>query len=128
MGVYFRNIGYTSLFDTDGKFISAEGKSNFSMGFEMQFLCKNTAVSTIISRLSTRSNPFVQIESTQFQGIQYRTPFAFNENIMYSVGPLKHLLEVGQYIYLITDYEFTTQSEGTQTRMNGRFTLDRNVL
>jgi hypothetical protein len=128
VGIYFRNIGYTSLFDTDGKFISAEGKTNFSMSFEMQFLCKNTAVSTIISRLSIRSNPSLQIEGTQFQGLQYRTPFAFNENILYSVGPFKHFLDVGQYIYLITDYEFTTQSEGTQTRMNGRFTLDRNVL
>ena len=59
---------------------------------------------------------------------QYNVPLTLNENIMYSVGPLKHLLEVGQYIYLITDYEFTTQSEGTQTQMNGRFTLDRNVL
>ena len=44
------------------------------------------------------------------------------------MSELKNLLEVGQYIYLITDYEFTTQSEGTLTQMNGRFTLDRNVL
>ena len=128
VGVYVRNAGYTSLFDASGKCISTETIMNCNMSFEMEFLCMNTALSRLRSKIIIRNDEFVEIEQTQFQGVQFRVPLAQNENIMYNVGSLKHLLDYGHYIYLLTEYDFTTQSEGTLTRMNGRFTIDRNVF
>ena len=126
VGIYLRNAGYTDLFDTAGKFISLQGRMDFNMTFEIQFLSKDTAVSRIISKIIIQNDEFIEKDQTQFQGIQYRIPFAFNDNIMYNVGPLKFLVDFGNYIKLVTEYDFMTQSEGTLTRMNGKFTINRN--
>jgi hypothetical protein len=128
VGIYFRNAGYTDLFDASGKLISIDAIMNFNMTFEMEFLCKNSAVNRLRSKIVIRNVDSIEVDQTQFQGMQYNVPLTLNESIMYNVGPLKHLIDLGHSIYLVTEYDFTTQSEGTLTRMNGRFTIDRNVF
>ena len=94
----------------------------------MQFTCKNSSFKRLISKIIVKNDSFVEIEASQFQGTLYRTAQTFNEVIYYTVGPLKHVIDYGHYIYLVTEYDFTTGTEGTLTRMDGKFTLVRTVL
>ena len=59
VGIYFRNAGYTSLFDTGGKMISNETIMNCNMNFEMEFLCKNSAVNRLRSKIIIKNDEFV---------------------------------------------------------------------
>ena len=128
VGYHFYTNGYTSLFNSAGKYISTDGFMNLGLSFEMQFTCKNSSVKRMMSKIVVKNDSAVEIDTTQYQGIEYRTAQTFNENIYYAVGPFKYIIDYGQYIYVVTDYEFTTGTEGTLTRMNGKFSMDRNVL
>jgi hypothetical protein len=68
------------------------------------------------------------LDNTEVQGVHYRTSPTFNEAIYYKLGPLKHIISAGHRIILVTTYDFTTQTEGALTGMNGKFTIERNPL
>ena len=119
---------YPTLFGQDGKFLSGIGSMNFSLSYELSFVCKNSTMRQIKSIISVQDTNGTGLDNTEVQGIHYRTATTFNEAIYYKLGPLKHIISAGHKIILVTTYDFTTGSEGALTGMNGKFTIERNPL
>jgi hypothetical protein len=134
VGLAFRQTGlYNSLFDSTGKYVALDGKGNFSLSCEIGFLCKNSSFKSLRSYIQLQTDEFVNIENSLTQGVFYRTAQTFNETIYYNVNLNKFFMDYGvsgspAYIFLATNFDFTTGTEGTLTRMECKFTLERNVL
>ena len=101
---------------------------NFSLSYELTFVCKNSTMRQFKSIINIQDTNGTGLDSTEVQGIHYRTATTFNEAIYYKLGPLKHIISAGHKIILVTTYDFTTGSEGALTGMNGNFTIERNPL
>ena len=114
------------MFDSTGKFIGNE-ITNINLTFEMSFTSKNSVFRQLRSFFQIINDEGFAIDATQIQGLYYRTGQAFNEVVYYSVGPFKCIIDYGQSINLNTNHDFTTGTEGTLTRMSGKFTIERNV-
>ncbi|MFN9904594.1 MAG: hypothetical protein ACK56F_00530, partial [bacterium] len=127
VGLAFRQTGlYNSLFDSTGKFIGNE-ITNINLTFEMSFTSKNSVFRQLRSFFQILNDEGFAIDATQIQGLYYITAQNFNEAVYYSVGPFKCIIDYGQSINLNTNYDFTTGSEGTLTRMSRKITIERNV-
>jgi hypothetical protein len=127
VGQNLQNL-YPGLFLANGKFYSEEGDMNWSFSFELGFMCKNSSMRQLKTYIQIQDTNGAVIENTYTQGIHYRTAQTFNEIIYYNVGPLKHIMKQGDQIFISTTYDFTTGSEGAQTIMEGKFTIERNPL
>jgi hypothetical protein len=129
VGLAFRSTGlYNDLFDSTGKYVSMEGLMNFNISVEINFTCKNSTVKSFRSYIQINNDEGGIVENTPTQGIWYRTTQTFHDVICYRVGPFKHLIDYGHSILLITNYDFTTSSEATLTRLVAKLTIERNVL
>ena len=130
VGLGFRNTGlYNDLFDATGKFVSMEGFMNFNIIFEMNFTCRNASFRQLTSRIVIRNDENTNIPGaiTLYQGYQYNTAQTFHEVIYYNVS-MKHIINYGHYIYLDNAFNFTTSTLGTTSGMQGKITIERNVL
>jgi hypothetical protein len=128
MELYYTGL-YPNLFSQAGRYIGGiEDKMNFSLSFELGFLTKNSTMRQFKSYIQVQDVNNVVIDNSYTQGIHYRTGQTFNEVIYYNLGPLKHIMSGGQRIILSTSFDFTTGSEGAQTIMEGKFTIERNPL
>jgi hypothetical protein len=126
--LYYTSL-YPTLFDITGKFIGAvEPTMNFSLYFELGFLCKNSAMRQFKSYIQIQNASNVVIDNSYTQGIHYRTAQTTDEVIYYNLGPLKHIISAGHQIILSTSFIFTTGSEGASTFLEGKFTIERNPL
>ena len=119
---------YPTLFGQDGRFLAGIGSMNFSLSFELTFVCKNSSMRYFKSLISVKDTNGTGLDNTEVQGVHYRTSPTFNEAIYYNVGPLKHIISAGHSIILVMSYDFTTGSEGASTAMYGTFTIERNPL
>ena len=121
---------WSQYFAANGGFLTTEGPSqhNWSLSFEMGFMCKNSTMRVLKTYIQVQNSSGVVIENTYTQGIHYRTAQTFNEIIYYNVGPLKHIINQGDRIFISTTYDFTTGSEGALTVMEGKFVIERNPL
>ena len=101
---------------------------NWSLSFELGFMCKNSTMRVLKTYIQVQNSAGAMIENTYTQGIHYRTAQTFNEIVYYNVGPLKHIINQGDRIFISTTYDFTTGSEGALTVMEGKFVIERNPL
>jgi hypothetical protein len=130
VGLGFRNTGlYNDLFDASGKFVSMEGFMNFNIIFEMEFKCRNSSLNQLLSRIIIKNDENIIITGaiTLFQGYKYNTAQTFHEVVYYNVS-MKHIIDYGHYIYIETPFQFTTGTQGAITAMQGKITIERQVL
>ena len=120
---------YPDLFLSNGGFLNIESPTqDWSLSFELGFMCKNSTMRVLKTYIQVQNSAGNVIENTYTQGIHYRTAQTFNEIIYYNVGPLKHIINQGDRIFISTTYDFTTGSEGALTVMEGKFVIERNPL
>ena len=120
------NTLYPDLFNSNGNFSAANSSMNFSINFELGFMCKNSTMRIFKSYLQIQNSSGVLLDNSYTQGIHYRTAQTFNEIVYYNVGPLKHIITQGQKLFISTTYDFTTGTEGALTVMEGKFVIERN--
>ena len=127
VGEYFNAFGYSNYFDAGGVYIYST-PSNFNLTFEMDFNTKTMTAFKILKSKITIYSGTTLITETQFQGYSYNNYNSNHASIIYKVGPFKHIISYGQKIILFTQFNFQTGNDGTTLTMNGKFTIEKNVL
>jgi hypothetical protein len=94
----------------------------------MEFNTKTmTAFKELKSKIAIYSG-ITTISETQFQGYSYNNYNSNHASVIYKVGPFKHIISSGQSILVFTNYNFQTGNDGTTLTLNGKFTIEKNVL
>jgi hypothetical protein len=118
---------YPGLFFTNGKYSGDEGDMNFSISFELEFLCKNSSMIIFKSYLQILDTNGESIDNSLTQGVRFNSGTTFNNTIHYNIGPFKHIILTGHQIILNTTYQFTANTTAG-VAMTSKFTIERNPL